>query len=96
MKGQKVKPYDIFTFKLHTILLYQNKIECLATLHNFRSRSSCNFLLKQEFYLLLVESMLIRAKVNFCNGRLRNHAELKLLYQIRFLESSESKVYVLQ
>ena len=44
---------------------------------------SCNFWLKQGFYVLLVESILIRAKVNFCNELLRNQAELKFLHQIR-------------
>ena len=46
--------------------------------------------------LLLVESMLIRAKVNFCNERLRNQAKLNFPRQIRFLKSSESKVWVIQ
>ena len=50
----------------------------------------------QEVYQLLVESMLTRAKVNFCNERLRNKAELNFLRWIRFLESSELKVYVIQ
>ena len=45
------------------------------------------------FYLLLAESMLIRAKVNFCDERLRNQAELNFLHWVRFLESSELKGY---
>ena len=69
------------------------ELDCFATLHSFSSRFSYNFWLKQVFYLLLAESMLIRAKVNFCDERLRNQAELNFLHWIRFLESSELKGY---
>ena len=78
MKEQKVKPYDISTFKPTHLSCYP-ELDCSATLHSFSSRFSCNFWLKQEFYLLLVESMLIRAEVNFCNERLHNQAELKFV-----------------
>ena len=77
MKEQKVKPRDIFTFKPRHPSCFTRKLDCLTTLHNFSSRFSCNFWLKQEFYLLLGESMLTIAKVNFCNERLPNQAELK-------------------
>ena len=65
---------------------------------SYRPGFSCNLWLKQELYLLLVESILIRANVDFCNERLHSQAELKFLHLIRFqfnLESSESNVYVI-
>ena len=71
MKEQKLKPYDIFTFKPYTHPFIPELDECLATLHSFSFRFSCSFWLKKEFYLL-VESMLIGTKVNVCNERLRN------------------------
>ena len=79
MKEQKVKPYDSLPSRPHTHPVIP-ELDCLTTLHSFSSRFSYNSWMKQEFYLLLVESMLIKAKVNFCNGMLRNQAELSFLH----------------
>ena len=64
-----MKPYDILPSSPHTHP-FRPELDCLTTLHSFSSRFSCSFWLKEEFYPLLVESMLIRAKVNFCNSML--------------------------